>query len=52
MLFAISYFRKYMSDKNPFRNLRKRVLKRELVKMHGQRAITAQLLEDKQERGE
>ena len=39
-----------MSDKNPFRNLRNRVLKRELVKMHGQRAITAKLLQDKKER--
>ena len=39
-----------MSDKNPFRNLRKRVLKRELVKMHGQRAITAKLLQHKKER--
>ena len=39
-----------MSDKNPFRNLRKRVLKRELVKIHGQRTITAKLLQDKKER--
>ena len=39
-----------MSDKNPFRNLRKRVLKRELVKKHGQRTITAKLLQDKKER--
>ena len=38
-----------MSDKNPFRNLRNRVLKRELVKMHGQRTITAKLLQDKKE---
>ena len=35
-----------MSEKNPFRNLRKRVLKRELVKIHGQRTITAKLLQD------
>ena len=39
-----------MSDKNPFRNLRNRVLKRELVKKHGQRTITAKLLQDKKER--
>ena len=50
VLFTISHFRKYMSDKNPFRNLRNRVLKRELVKMHGQRTITAKLLQDKKER--
>ena len=50
VLFTISHFRKYMSEKNPFRNLRTRVLKRELVKIHGQRTITAKLLQDKKER--
>ena len=39
-----------MSEKNPFRNLRTRVLKRELLKIHGQRTITAKLLQDKKER--
>ena len=38
-----------MSDRNPFKNLLKRVLKRELVTKHGMRALTAQLLQNKKE---
>ena len=37
-----------MSDRNPFKNLLKRVLKRELVTKHGMRAISARLLQNKQ----
>ena len=38
-----------MSDRNPFKNLLKRVLKRELVTKHGMRALTARLLQNKKE---
>ena len=37
-----------MSDRNPFKNLLKRVLKRELVTKHGMRGISARLLQNKQ----
>ena len=38
-----------MSDRNPLKNLLKRVLKRELVTKHGMRALTAKLLQNKKE---
>ena len=37
-----------MSDRNPFKNLLKRVLKRELVTKHGMRGISARLLQNRQ----
>ena len=37
-----------MSDRNPFKNLLKRVLKRELVAKHGMREISARLVQNKQ----
>ena len=40
-----------MSDRNPFKNLLKRVLRRELVTKHGMRALTARLLQDKEQKG-
>ena len=37
-----------MSDRNPLKNLLKRVLKRELVTKHGARAVYSHLLQNKQ----